>query len=325
MPLLEKVNEHETQASKQQLTESIKQRKRSGAHGIKNGVAGMKKQSRSLQVESNFEGESVSVLKRDFIIENFVWEGTRVTLKCDNLNNLCIFFDQKPTAIIYLLKFITWIGDLRPITLHPSLIQYEQCTLHKIISLIDFRRILSEFAQLLLHYPLQELYHLLFLGGKLLGLNDIDDKESGYEQLNTIKKVVSASYQMVRGVILSSNRPSTDHNENYRLEYMRALREQNALRPASSNARVTQEVIERILNFKYSEWDYNNLSPSKKVDVRVSRLERYSGASCLLPYDWMNSRIKMAIDSHIRNKIYRQITNALLINDRCILGTTDEW
>ena len=88
------------------------------------------------------------------MIENFVWEGSQITIKCQNLNNLSLFFDEESLSINYLLKFITWIGDLRPITLYPSHIEYEQYTIHKILTSFDYANFGKQIMQLFLHYPL---------------------------------------------------------------------------------------------------------------------------------------------------------------------------
>lgn len=59
-----------------------------------------------------------NIMLKSFIIESFVWKGTQIVIKCENLNRLCLFVSKK--SINYLIKFITWMGDLRPIGFNPT-------------------------------------------------------------------------------------------------------------------------------------------------------------------------------------------------------------
>ena len=64
--------------------------------------------------------------------------------------------------------------------------------------------------------------------------------------------------------------------------------------------------------------------PTFSLRGRV-RLQRYNSRQELIPYDWLHSRIKLAIDSHCGNKIHRPITRASSLTDAYVLGMTDDW
>ena len=94
-----------------------------------------------------------SWLHNNFIIERFVWEGFKIKIKSENLNNLCLFFDQR--SIDYFIRCITWLGDLKPLVFSEVLIQYEQYNFDKMSKMVDIKAIYYKITQMLLHYPLQ--------------------------------------------------------------------------------------------------------------------------------------------------------------------------
>lgn len=92
-------------------------------------------------------------MKKEFIFESFVWEGTSLTLKCLNLNILCIFLDKNYYK--WIIKFLEWVGDLKPIKFSSHLIQYENYTIDKLIKRIDIKKKGKEFANILFEYPMR--------------------------------------------------------------------------------------------------------------------------------------------------------------------------
>lgn len=59
---------------------------------------------------------------KNFIIESFYWDGIKVIIKSENLNNFTLFIDK--TSIEYLLKWIAWLGELKPLAFSPVRIEY---------------------------------------------------------------------------------------------------------------------------------------------------------------------------------------------------------
>lgn len=77
------------------------------------------------------------------------------------------------------------------------------------------------------------------------------------------------------------------------------------------------------MEFKYAEWKINEECNPYKLNVKVMRFERYTNPKTLEPYDKIYARIKVAIDSHNKNKIYREIKYAAQINYETLIGVTE--
>ena len=74
--------------------------------------------------------------------------------------------------------------------------------------------------QLFLHYPLQELHQLLFLTTKMAGLNDLEEADSGVDQLKTLAKIGLTGLRLLRNVLPSGSAHTDDHSHRYRSEFM---------------------------------------------------------------------------------------------------------
>jgi hypothetical protein len=62
----------------------------------------------------------------------------------------------------WLVKFINWLGDIKPISIDPLKLTYEQITLGKLRRHINFRKKASEVAQQMMDYPLSQLKEIVF-------------------------------------------------------------------------------------------------------------------------------------------------------------------
>ena len=66
--------------------------------------------------------------------------------------------------------------------------------------------------------------------------------------------------------------------------------------------------------FKYAEWNYELTISRSKYGLKINRFERYNSLTSIHNYCEVTSRIKLALDSHCGNKLYRQIIYAEVIN-----------
>ncbi len=55
----------------------------------------------------------------------------------------------------WIIKFLEWVGDLKPISFSSHSISYENYTIEKLIRRINVKKKFGEFAKILLEYPLR--------------------------------------------------------------------------------------------------------------------------------------------------------------------------
>lgn len=65
--------------------------------------------------------------------------------------------------------------------------------------------------------------------------------------------------------------------------------------------------------------------PTNKLRGKVRRLERYNTRKEILRYHEGRARIMLALDSYIKNKVFRKIEKIYKINEDHIASIIDEW
>jgi hypothetical protein len=61
------------------------------------------------------------------------------------------------------------------------------------------------------------------------------------------------------------------------------------------------------MKFKFAEWIYDENTPIARYNTKILRYERYNTESAIEPYEDSYARVKLALDSSCRNKIFRSI------------------
>lgn len=56
----------------------------------------------------------------------------------------------------WIVKFINWVGDIKPINFSSLELYYEQITLMRLVKQIDFNKKLTEVGAVLMDYPLSQ-------------------------------------------------------------------------------------------------------------------------------------------------------------------------
>lgn len=83
------------------------------------------------------------------------------------------------------MKFINWLGDIKPISFNPLALQYEQITLMRLRQQISLRSKLKEVGAILMDYPLSQL-------GEVLSTFFMSEDKSFQQKLHTCYKILKS-------------------------------------------------------------------------------------------------------------------------------------
>ena len=78
-------------------------------------------------------------------------------------------------------------------------------------------------------------------------------------------------------------------------------------------------------SYKYCEWKYKMEYQTNKLGASFRRLERYNTRHEILSYDEGKASIKLAMDSFIKNKMFRSIEQVFKINDAALMAIMGDW
>ena len=107
------------------------------------------------------------------------------------------------------------MGDLRPIHFNSTNLEYEQSSIRALIELINVRKLINEFTQLLLYYPVRELFSVVGFISKFYGFTD----RSG-EELNTLKKIIKSFYNITNALFASNDHDYLHFQQRYQKEFL---------------------------------------------------------------------------------------------------------
>lgn len=238
---------------------------------------------------------------RTFIFESLDWSGTALKIETRNLSIMETFLNKQYEK--WLVKFINWLGDIRPIRFEPMRLTYEQLTLWKLRRHINLQRKLIEVARQMMDYPISQLKELfLFLTG---------------EENKTLREKLALLYNLAKSL-------------DYILDFTLSLNENLKPKLATYNQLFSDahkhnlDIVAKMISFEYCEWRYRATRPSNRLAQRIKRLERYNTREAIIEYDDFKARIKLAIDSHLSNKLYRHIGRVFRINSEFIFALVHE-
>lgn len=199
----------------------------------------------------------------------------------------------------WLVKFINWLGDIKPISIESMRLTYEQITLWKLKKHINFQKKLFEVAKKMMDYPISQFKEIfLFLTG---------------EESKTLREKFNLLYNLAKSL-------------EYILDFTLSLNENLKPKLRTYNQAFSEaqkhnlDIVSKMVSFEYCEWKYRNTHLSNKLSQKIKRLERYNTRDAILEYDDFKAKIKLAIDSHLSNKLHKKIDRVFRINSEYIFA-----
>lgn len=176
------------------------------------------------------EAKKAGFATKTFIFESLDWSGTALKIETRNLFIMETFLNRQYEK--WLVKFINWLGDIKPISIEPMRLTYEQITIWKLKKHINFQKKLFEVAKKMMDYPISQFKEIfLFLTG--------EENKTIREKFNLLYNLAK-SLEYILDFTLSLNENLKPKLRTYNEAFSEAQKE-------------NFDIVSKMINFEYCE------------------------------------------------------------------------